>query len=88
MTPHTSSAGEVLDREFLLLRAKLLEAAATLDRLARAEGNADGDPRMLQVRKALSLLHDGGPRDDLTEQMQLIFSSPYDESWREKFLPE
>jgi len=32
-------AGEVLDREFLALRARLIDLAAGLDRLDRADGS-------------------------------------------------
>ena len=51
-----AKAKEVFEREFLSLRGKLIEVAAALDRVARAEGSVDDDPRMEQVRRSLELL--------------------------------
>jgi hypothetical protein len=70
------SAQEILDREFLTFRAKLIELAATLDRLDRAEGAVDDDPRCDQLRRGLELLtsRDG----NWAEQMQMVFSLPFD----------
>ncbi len=76
-------ASDVLDREFLLLRAKLLEIAATLDRLDRAEGTATDDPRMQQIRQALGILQ--ADESERAERIQLLFSLRYDQQWREFF---
>ena len=54
--PNALDAPEVLNREFLLIRAKILELAATFDRLDRAEGNTAGDPRMAQIARGLAAL--------------------------------
>ena len=83
MVPNRLDAAETLDREFLAMRAKLLEVAASLDRIARAEGAVDDDPRMKQVRAALSLLASG--EGDYAERFQMAFSLPYDENWREQY---
>ena len=48
---------EVLDRYFLEHRAKLIDLAAFLDRLDRAQGDADF--RADALRQALALLNDG-----------------------------
>jgi hypothetical protein len=81
MSPMT--AEQILDREFLELRAKLLELAASLDRLARAEGTLANDPRLDGLRDALQILLDAdAQRADRAEQIQLIFSRPYDPDWR------
>jgi hypothetical protein len=82
MIPNVQSAPEILDREFLTMRAKLLEVAATLDRIRRGDGSADDDPRMQQIRTSLHMLAtaDG----DFAEQFQMIFSIPYSETWREE----
>ncbi len=78
--PITSNASQVFEREFLLLRGKLLEVAATLDRIARAEGDV-ADPRKEQVRRSLEVLC--SPKgSDRTEQIQMILSLPYDPNWR------
>jgi hypothetical protein len=82
MMPIHQGAPEILDREFLPLRAKLLEVAAAMDRIRRGEGSVDDDPRMQQIRQALQLLAtaDG----NLAEQFQMVFSIPYDEHWRDE----
>lgn len=78
------TAAAILDQEFLPLRAKLLEVAATLDRLDRAGGRAAGDPRAKQVRVAVETLL-SGRSGDRAEQIQLLFSRPYDDDWAAKF---
>lgn len=75
-------AAEVLEREFLVLRGRLLEVAATLDRLDRAGGPPRDDPRADQLRRCLEVLASAGLRTDRAEQIQLIFSLPYDPHWR------
>ncbi len=76
-------ASEVFETEFLPVRAKLLEVAAALDRLDRAQGSMDGDSRRSQIGNAIeTLLQD---REDRAEQIQLIFSRPYEEDWRRRF---
>jgi hypothetical protein len=77
-------ASAVLEEELLSVRAKLLEVAASLDRIDRAENSVDPtDPRLGQLRAAMeTLLHRDGLR---AEQIQLIFSRPYEDDWREKF---
>jgi hypothetical protein len=79
----TRTAEEVLEREFLIVRAKLLEAAAAFDRLDRAEGSVDNDLRRQKLRQALDVLAADEP--NRAEQLQLLFSLPYDPSWRNKF---
>ncbi len=75
------AAPNVLDREFLEIRAKILELAASFDRLNRGDGSAAGDPRLTLVQNALQVLQ----RDtaDRAEEIQMIFSRKYDENWRE-----
>lgn len=73
---------EVLEREFLVLRGRLLDVAATLDRLDRAGGPPPEDPRTDQLRRSLEILASPGPRTDRAEQIQLIFSLPYNPHWR------
>ena len=77
------TAVEVFDREFLELRAKVLELAAGLDRLDRAPGSVASDPRLGRLQQAIQLLLE--PRADRAEQTQLVFSREYDQDWRQKF---
>jgi len=80
------SANETLEREFLLVRAKLLEVAATLDRIERGDGSAANDPRLKQIAAALEVLQQPlANKADRAEAIQMIFSLPYKESWREEF---
>ena len=78
------TATAILDQEYLPLRAKLLEIAATLDRLDRAKGSAAGDPRVEQLREAVGTLL-RGDHGDRAEQIQLLFGRPYDDDWAAKF---
>jgi hypothetical protein len=76
-------SSEVLEQEFLPARAKILEVAAALDRLDRAEGSTATDSRRAQLQAAIQVLL--RPEDDRAEQIQLIFSRQYNDEWREKF---
>lgn len=75
--------GAVLEQEFLPLRAKILEIAAGLDRLDRAEGDARGDGRRERLERAIRLLLEKEPTR--AERVQLLFSREFDEGWREGF---
>jgi hypothetical protein len=77
------SAAAVLEREFLPLRAKLIEIAAILDRMDRSDGSVDGDSRRRKVERALAILQ--SVDTDRAERLQLLFSLPYLEHWQEKF---
>ncbi|MEX0979199.1 MAG: hypothetical protein WDZ48_10120 [Pirellulales bacterium] len=75
---------EVLNREFLEIRARLLHVAASLDRIDRAEGSVAGDARMDMIRKSLTIL--SAPAADRAEKIQLLFSRPYDAHWKSNLL--
>ena len=77
------AAQKVLDREFLEVRAKVLELAATFDRLDRGGGISPDDPRMQLIRQGLKVLLD--ETGDRAEQVQLIFSRPYNDDWQKAF---
>ncbi len=79
----TLSAPEILNREFLEIRCKILELAASFDRLDRAEGNAAPDRRLDLIHEALDVLQ--GARPDRAEQIQLLFSRAYDDDWQREF---
>ena len=74
------TAAEVLSREFLEIRAQILEVAAAFDRLERAAGDVSNDPRIARLHEALKVV--GEPQGDRAEQVQLVFSRPYDETWK------
>jgi hypothetical protein len=79
----TRDGNRIFDQEFLAIRAKLLEVAAALDRVDRAGGSKPTDSRRTQVQAAIQVLL--RPEDDRAEQLQLIFSRPYEDDWRGKF---
>jgi hypothetical protein len=75
---------EVLNREFLEIRARLLHIAASLDRIDRAEGTVAGDPRLVAIHRALAILADEDA--DRAEKIQLLFSRSYDSNWKSTLL--
>jgi hypothetical protein len=77
--PIPLDAAEVLNREFLEVRARLLHIAASLDRLDRAEGSVEGDSRLEKIRQALEIL--SGDEADRAEKIQLLFSRAYEPNW-------
>jgi hypothetical protein len=80
-TPMAAQA--VLDREYLEVRAKLLELAASFDRLDRGGGVSPDERRMQLIRQGLKVLLD--ETGDRAEQIQLIFSRSYDDDWQKAF---
>lgn len=81
--PIPMAASEVLDREFLDVRKRLIDLAATLDRIDRAEGAPSDDPRLDNIRRSLEIL--SGDTPDRAEQIQLLFSLPYEDGWRKEY---
>jgi len=81
--PLPLTAPEVLSREFLEIRCKILDLAAALDRLERAEGSVADDPRLARLREALTVVQSGS--DDRAEQVQMVFSRSYDDAWQSTF---
>ena len=78
--PQIITAPKVLDREFLGVRARLIELGAALDRMGRASGFVGGDPRGEIIRQAAEILV--GKASNKAEQIQLLFSLPYEENWQ------
>lgn len=83
--PSTRDVAEVLNRDFLETRCKILDLAAALDRIDRAPGRAGDHPpdrRLAQLRQAIEALLEPGP--GRAETVQRLFSLEYDPEWREK----
>jgi hypothetical protein len=78
--PTSLPAAAVLDREFLAVRARLIDLAAALDRIDRAEGSVDGDQRLAKIRRSLEVL--AGDATDRAQRLQIVFSLPYNENWQ------
>ncbi len=72
---------ELLEREYLGIRAKILEIAATFDRIDRSRGDLVASREMPLIRQALEVLLSEKENATRAEQIQLIFSRPYDEQW-------
>lgn len=73
----------ILEQEYLEIRARLLQVGAALDRIDRADGNAPSDARLKLIRQAIDALSTRS--GDRAEQIQLIFSLPYDSQWQQNF---
>ncbi|MGE3822398.1 MAG: hypothetical protein AB7I30_23535 [Isosphaeraceae bacterium] len=75
---------EVLNRDCLEIRSRILDLAAALDRHDRATaGSPHPDPRMHLIHEGLEvLLH---PDPDRAETIQTLFSLGYDPDWRAQF---
>jgi hypothetical protein len=79
--PLNRESTDVFDRDFLAIRHHLLNVAAGLDRVESADNPsaAKDHPRWQQIQSAIVALtqHSTGR----AEQIQLIFSRPYDSQW-------
>ena len=82
--PPPLDAAALLDRLFLEIRARLLEVAAALDRIERADGAeaARQDLRLEQIAEAVEILNSDG--FDRAERIQMLFSDPYVAGWTRK----
>lgn len=83
------NAEQVVEQEFLQIRAKILEIAAFFDRLAAdsvdealSESVVSGlsEERLKLLRAGCELLLDSD--GDKAARVQLLFSRKYDEQWR------
>ena len=81
--PQTSQ--QILQQEYLLARAKILELAATLDRIDRAQGDVQDHPQMKLLHSGFKILTDEASDQSRAEQVQLLFSRQYAENWRQTF---
>jgi hypothetical protein len=85
--PSPLSAPQLLARDFLEIRAKILEVASCLDRIDRGDGSVADDPRLAQIQAGLKALSTR-PTGDVSgraEAVQLIFSLAYEDDWRKKW---
>ncbi len=79
------NAKQQLEREYLEMRARILELAACMDRLDRAEGGDSiaSDPAHQRLVQAMNIVIDSKP--DRAERVQLLFSRAYESDWQQKF---
>ncbi|MFM8213222.1 MAG: hypothetical protein ACKN82_01065 [Pirellula sp.] len=81
--PVSRSAQKVLTEEFFLSRSKILDLAATIDRLDRAEGSVDELQQRQLLQHGIEILLDNEP--DKAKRVQLLMSRPYDPDWRKNY---
>ncbi|MEM9646536.1 MAG: hypothetical protein AAF989_16205 [Planctomycetota bacterium] len=75
----------ILQESFLEMRAKLLEVAATLDRVESApdvDGAVSRSEQRRQISEAIAILGTSNP--DRAKRLQHLFSRPYEADWRKK----
>jgi hypothetical protein len=77
------TAQDILNREYLEMRAKILQLAASLDRLDRADGSVNGDVRMSHLNEGIEILQSDSP--GRAERIQMLFSRPFSDNWRDEF---
>jgi hypothetical protein len=77
------AANQILEQEFLQIRAKILEVAAFLDRLETARDDVSQDPKLSRIVSGCTILTD--EETDKAARLQLLFSREYQPDWRETF---
>ena len=91
--PQASNPTKILDDQYLLVRAKLIEVAAVLDRIdraAEAQGDlpSDLDPvaKRAAIEQAIQLLLRGAvDPGQRAEAIQRLLSRTYNPNWRDTF---
>jgi hypothetical protein len=73
---------QILDREFLEIRSRILDVASSLDRIQRADSDVSNDPRMQKLTNALQIVLTDDPHR--AEKIQMLFSRQYDEHWKDQ----
>lgn len=82
MNQSNQSAEKILESEYLLVRAKLIEVAAVFDRIERAEGSVADHPMSRKLLQAIEVLRETSSQDK-AEQIQALMSRQYDPKWPE-----
>lgn len=75
------TARQILDRHYLEIRSKILDLAASLDRVDRAPDTAavQDDPRMAKLRSGIEILLE--PATNRAAAVQMLFSDAYVANW-------
>lgn len=74
------SAEQIVSDEFMIARAKILELAATLDRIERATGDVDGSRPMQLLVQGMNILCDD--KVEKVKRVQLLMSRQYEPQWQ------
>jgi hypothetical protein len=73
---------EILEREFLELRARVIDLAAILDRISRGTGSVAEHELWRNTQTALQILLSDSK--DRTERVQQVYSLPFSPHWRDE----
>ena len=74
------SAAQIVADEFMIARAKIVELAATLDRIERASGSVDDSRNMQLLAQGMHILIDD--QIEKAKRVQLLMSRDYDPNWQ------
>ena len=74
------SAAQIVADEFMIARAKIVELAATLDRIERASGSVDDSRNMQLLVQGMHILTDD--QIEKAKRVQLLMSRDYDPNWQ------
>ncbi len=77
------NAADVLEREYLEMRALILQLAASMDRVQRSKSPAADQEKMEQLRLGFQILL--SEQDDRANLVQMLFSNPYSQQWAQEF---
>ena len=74
------SAEQIVVDEFMIARAKIVELAATLDRIERATGDVEDSKNMQLLVQGMHILCDD--EVEKAKRVQLLMSRQYDPHWQ------
>ena len=74
------SAQQIIVDEFMIARSKIVELAATLDRIERAAGDVEESRNMQLLVQGMHILCDD--EVEKAKRVQLLMSRQYDPQWQ------
>ena len=74
------SAQQIVAEDFMIARARIVELAATLDRIERATGDVDDSKNMQLLMQGMHILCDD--EVEKAKRVQLLMSRQYDPQWQ------
>ena len=74
------TAQQIVAEDFMIARARIVELAATLDRIERASGDVDDSRNMQLLMQGMNILCDD--EFEKAKRVQLLMSRHYDPQWQ------
>ena len=74
------TAQQIVAEDFMIARARIVELAATLDRIERATGDVDDSKNMQLLMQGMHILCDD--EVEKAKRVQLLMSRQYDPQWQ------